>query len=83
MIAFAGSRLGYPAFARGISWANCVLGAWTFASPWIWGYTGPGYSADPGRVANSLIIGAIVFVLGIVSAVSTPQTGMPLDSPQV
>lgn len=35
MIAFAGSRLGYPAFTRGISWANCVLGAWTFclASP--------------------------------------------------
>src|SRR5947209_7673321 len=34
-----------------LSWINCVLGIWTFCSPWIYGYTG-----DTGRLVNSLIV---------------------------
>jgi hypothetical protein len=44
--------------ARGASVVNLFLGAWTFASPWIYGYTG-----NTGRFINSLCVGVIVFVL--------------------
>ncbi|HEY7335139.1 MAG TPA: SPW repeat protein [Bryobacteraceae bacterium] len=57
----AAVRIGNPFEARGASVANLILGIWTFFSPWIYGYTG--YS---GRFANSLIVGAIVFVLGVI-----------------
>lgn len=55
----AAVRMGNPFAARGASVINMLLGIWTFASPWIFGYTG-----DTGRFINSLCIGAIVFILG-------------------
>ncbi|HLH43200.1 MAG TPA: SPW repeat protein [Bryobacteraceae bacterium] len=48
-----------PFAARGASVFNMLLGIWTFASPWIFRYTG-----DTGRFINSLCVGAIVFILG-------------------
>ena len=55
----AATRMGNPFAARGASIINMLLGIWTFASPWIFGYTG-----DTGRFVNSLCVGAIVFILG-------------------
>jgi len=46
-----------------LSWINCVLGIWTFFSPWIYGFAG-----DTGRLVNCLVVGVIVFVLGLTSA---------------
>jgi|SRR5579884_659715 len=58
----AAVRLAAPAQSW-LSWINCVLGIWTFFTPWIYGFTG-----DTARLVNSLVIGVIVFVLGIASA---------------
>lgn len=58
----AGVRLSAPVQSW-VSWINCVLGIWTFFSPWIFGYTG-----DTGRFVNNLVVGVIVFVLAIASA---------------
>jgi hypothetical protein len=58
-IAIGGAAMGNPFVARGASIVNMLLGIWTFASPWIFGYTG-----DTGRFVNSLCVGAIVFILG-------------------
>ena len=55
----AALRMGSPLAARGASVVNMLLGIWTFASPWIFRYTG-----DTGRFVNSLCVGAIVFILG-------------------
>ena len=49
--------------ARGASVVNLILGAWTFVSPWVYGYT-----TDTGRFVNSLCVGVIVFVLGVVGS---------------
>jgi hypothetical protein len=38
IVVFAASRL-YNPMIRGLGVVNLVLGAWTFASPWIYGYT--------------------------------------------
>lgn len=60
IILFAAIRLSSPVGTRGLSIANLILGAWTFASPWIYGYTG-----FTGRFINSLCVGVIVFILGV------------------
>jgi hypothetical protein len=60
IVLFAAIRLSSPFGTRGVSIANFLLGAWTFASPWIYGYAG-----DTGQLINSLCIGVIVFVLGV------------------
>ncbi|HVW10733.1 MAG TPA: SPW repeat protein [Bryobacteraceae bacterium] len=49
--------------SAGMSWINTALGAWVFASPWIYGYTG-----NTGRFINSLCVGVIVFFASIISA---------------
>jgi ABC-type transport system involved in multi-copper enzyme maturation permease subunit len=46
MFIFALTRVNSTNSA-GMSWLNTVLGAWVFASPWIFGYTGNTGSADP------------------------------------
>ncbi len=46
-----------------LSWFNVILGAWTFASPWVYGYTG-----NTGRFINSLGVGVIVFCAALVCA---------------
>jgi hypothetical protein len=49
--------------ATGMSWLNSILAIWTFASPWIFGYTG-----NTGRFINSLCLGFIVFCAAVVGA---------------
>jgi SPW repeat len=63
IVILAAIRLGNPLEARGVSVFNMLLGIWTFASPWIYGYTG--YT---GRLINSLCVGVIVFAFGVVGS---------------
>jgi SPW repeat-containing protein len=60
IVIFGAIRFSNPMTARGASIVNLILGAWTFASPWIYGYT-----TYQGRLINSLCVGFIVFVLGV------------------
>jgi hypothetical protein len=62
------NTIGLPVF----SWVNVLLGAWTFASPWIYGYTG-----NTGRFINSLCVGIVVFVLALTAWGSRPRTTLP------
>jgi hypothetical protein len=41
---------------------NSILGIWTFASPWIYGY-----AAYTERFINSLCVGVVVFVAALIS----------------
>ncbi len=59
IVLFAASRYSNPESGRGLSVLNMLFGAWIFASPWIFGYTG-----NTGRFTNSLIVGAAIFILG-------------------
>lgn len=63
-------RLSRPVYSAGLSWLNTVLGIWAFFSPWIYGYAG-----NTERLINSLCVGVIVFVLSIVSAMSSRTRG--------
>lgn len=58
-----------------MSWINCLLGIWMFASPWIYLY-----AHEMGRFVNSLCIGVIVFVAAICSAMATPHTNTPMPT---
>jgi flagellar biosynthesis protein FliQ len=62
----AAMRLSNSPTQTWMSYLNCLLGIWTFASPWIYGYTG-----NTGRFVNSLCVGVVVFVLAITSANAT------------
>ncbi len=62
MVIFSLTRRSRPE-ATILSWFNAILGVWTFASPWVFGYTG-----DPGRLINSLILGIIVFCAAVIGA---------------
>ena len=73
IVVFAASRLNNLT-TRGLSVVNLVLGAWTFASPWIYGYTG-----DTRRFVNSLCVGVVVFVLSIYG--SSVEMGHPTAPP--
>lgn len=68
IVIFAAMRLSGPPSMSGVSWANCILGIWMFASPWIYGYTGYGAA-----FASSLAVGIVVFVLALVSATAFPR----------
>ena len=63
MIILAVVRIKNPLTTVGASWVNCVLGIWTFISPWIYRYT-----LNHGRLVNSLVVGVIVVIASIVSA---------------
>lgn len=74
-IAFGLLALGFtimPERMYGLSWAICAMGAWMIISPWIVG-TAP----DTGVVVNSIVIGALAVVLGVLcagaAAKSTPR----------
>ncbi len=53
--------------ARWLSWINVVLGLWLIVAPWILSY-----DADEATV-NSIIVGIIVAVLGIWSAITSEE----------
>jgi hypothetical protein len=63
IVVFAWIRIAGPSFLSWISWFNCALGAWMFASPWIYGYTG-----NQVWFVNSITVGICVLGLGIASA---------------
>jgi SPW repeat len=67
----AAIRVSAPG-TSGLSWINCLLGIWTFASPWIYGYAGA-----EARFINSLCIGVIVFFAALKSATTTPHAQHP------
>ena len=71
IVILAAFRFAYPLTAW-ISWLNCLLGIWTFASPWIYQY-----DADHRRLTNSLCVGVIVFFAGLWNGMSSPQTSHP------
>jgi len=50
-------------------WINLIAGAWLFISPWVLGY----YLTNPVALWNSLIIGALVFVLSIWDLNTQPE----------
>ena len=73
LIALIGvARTTNPATLRLFAWANVVLGAWVFFSPWILGYGG-----NTGWYANSLCVGALIFLLSIWTLTSQPRMAMP------
>ncbi|MFF1450393.1 SPW repeat protein [Streptomyces sp. NPDC058274] len=55
-----------PERMYGLSWAMCAMGAWMIISPWV-----VGTSPDTGVVINSIIIGALAVVLGMLCAFTT------------
>ena len=59
-------RVANPNQATWLSWINVILGIWIFISPWVYGY-----SANAGALWNNLIVGAIIFIFGIWSALAT------------
>ncbi len=56
ILIFAAGRFSTP--MAGASWANVLLGLWTIASPWIFGYTG-----NSSAFWNSIILGILVTIL--------------------
>jgi hypothetical protein len=59
---FADLHIIRPESAR-MSRLCSALGIWTFASPWIFGYTG-----ETGLFINSLCVGAVIFFAAMVGA---------------
>lgn len=63
---FAAIRFFGAAGAVWLSWINALLGIWLILSPWIYGFT-----ANTGRMWNSIIVGICVLILGVWSAVAS------------
>jgi hypothetical protein len=62
---FAGIRLVSALTTPWLSWVNAALGVWVFFSPWIFGYAGNG-----GALWNSIVLGVVVVILGVWSALA-------------
>ena len=62
IVLVAGVRMGGSERWKSLPWFNVLFGAWVFASPWIYRYTG-----DTARFVDSLCIGVVVFVLSLSS----------------
>jgi hypothetical protein len=60
---FALIQLSGTSVSQVFGMLNAFLGAWMFASPWIYRYTG-----QTDRFVNSLCAGALVFILSAFSA---------------
>ncbi|MDK1476772.1 SPW repeat protein [Streptomyces sp. 549] len=70
-IAIAVMALGFtmvPERMYGMSWAMCAIGVWLAVSSWIVG-TNP----DAGIIWNNLIVGAVVFCLGLACAATAAR----------
>lgn len=55
----------YTTQAKTASGINLVLGAWLVASPWIFGY-----QMVSGATWDSVVIGALIFIIGVTRVVS-------------
>ncbi|MFE9835561.1 SPW repeat protein [Streptomyces sp. NPDC005551] len=58
-----------PERMYGLSGALCALGTWMIISPWI-----VGSSPDTGVVLNSIIIGALAVVMGMICIVTAAKS---------
>jgi hypothetical protein len=56
--------------AANLSWLSIVLAVWVFFSPWIYGYT-----ANRGRLMNSLCVGVVAFVLSVITSMMAMRRG--------
>jgi len=72
IVLLAAIRISNPVGARNVSLGNLILGIWTFASPWIYGFTG-----ETRRFVNSLCVGAIVFILAAIGSSMGRTTTLP------
>jgi hypothetical protein len=66
---FAAIRFFGTAGTVWLSWINALLGIWLILSPWIYGFTD-----NTGRKWNSVIVGIVVLVLSVWSAVATSSS---------
>jgi hypothetical protein len=73
MFLIASARAWKPWSAAGLSWANAVLGAWIFVSPWVFGYTN-----NMAEWINSLSVGLLIFSMSVLSARITKRYIAPL-----
>jgi hypothetical protein len=73
ILTLAAIRIGTPQDRAWLSWLNCLIGAWTFLSPWVLRFTG-----HMGGLINTLCVGAFVFLVAMLSASATPRTRTPL-----
>lgn len=69
IVAFAGARVVGAFRAPSLSWVNVILGGWLIVAPFLLGY-----SDDANPLWNDIIVGIIVVLFGIWSAVSSPRT---------
>lgn len=57
----------FGAFSQAwMSWINALLGLWMIISPWVYNYT-----LDTGRMWNSIIVGILVVIFGVWSALAS------------
>lgn len=70
-IAIAVMALGFtmvPERMYGMSWAMSAIGAWLVLSTWL-----VGNNPDAGIIWNNVIVGAVVFCLGLASAATAAR----------
>lgn len=67
--AMAGARVAGAFRAPSLSWVNVILGGWLIIAPFLLGY-----SDDANPLWNDIIVGIVVVLFGIWSAVSSPRT---------
>ena len=73
VVVLAAIRVAAPMRNVGLSWINFLLGIWLVISPWVFGY-----AMRPRMVWNDVILGVIVGVLALWSAVATrPRAAGP------
>lgn len=64
------------------SWIDALIGIWLIISPWVYGYSGSGWEW------NSIVVGIIMLVLGVWSAMAgsagpNPASGPPAGTDRV
>ncbi|WP_079022920.1 SPW repeat protein [Streptomyces odonnellii] len=72
-IAIAVLALGFtntPSRMYGLSWAMCLMGIWMIVTPWV-----VGSGADKGIIWSNVVIGALVFLFGLVCAAAAMKSG--------
>jgi len=70
VLVFAWVRVANPGQYVALSWINFLLGIWLIIAPFVLTYTG-----SPVPVRNDVILGIIVGILGLWSALATPAAG--------
>ncbi len=69
VLILAATRVAGPARTAWASWVNLILGIWLIISPWVLRI-----AEYPSPTWNNVILGIIVGILGIASALTTPYS---------